>query len=30
LAWELGERGINVERQVRLPIRDKDLVIDDA
>jgi GxxExxY protein len=30
LAWELDELGMAVERQVRLPIRYKDLVIDDA
>jgi GxxExxY protein len=30
LAWELERLGMNVERQVRLPIRYKELVIDDA
>jgi GxxExxY protein len=30
LAWELDGLGMAVERQVRLPIRYKDLVIDDA
>jgi GxxExxY protein len=30
LAWELDRLGMGVERQVRLPIRYKELVIDDA
>lgn len=30
LAWELDKLGMRVERQVRLPIRYKELVIDDA
>jgi GxxExxY protein len=30
LAWELERLGMNVDRQVRLPIRYKELVIDDA